>query len=109
MGSAATGQEDRWSDIDLGFGVREAGHVVPVMSDFTALLYEQGAVHHYDLRAGEWTYRVFFVKGGLQVDLAFVEQDEFRALGPAFRLVLGEAKPAAFLPVQNPMDSVGMG
>jgi len=89
--------------------VGEAGDVAAVISDFTRLLYEQGAVHHYDLRAGRWTYRVFFVKGGLQVDLAFVGQDEFRALGPAFQLELGEAKPAAFLPAQKPMDSIGMG
>jgi hypothetical protein len=91
-GSAAAGREDRWSDIDLAFGVSDPALVGAVLSDFSDFMYAQGALHHHDVRAGSWTYRVFFLPGGLQVDLAFVEQSEFRPLGPAFKLVFGDAK-----------------
>ncbi len=72
-GSAAVGREDRWSDIDLAFGVTDPGQVGAVLSDFTRLMYDRHeALHHYDVSARAWIYRVFFLPGTLQVDLAFV-------------------------------------
>src|SRR5262245_35802193 len=74
-GSAAIGRDDRWSDIDLAFGVTDSGEIDAVLSDFTRLMYDRHqALHHYDVRAGAWIYRVFFLPGTLQVDLAFVSQ-----------------------------------
>jgi hypothetical protein len=107
-GSAATGREDRWSDIDLAFGVADPALVGAVLSDFSDFMYAQGALHHHDVRAGAWTYRVFFLPGGLQVDLAFVEQSEFRPLGPAFKLVFGDAKSVQPFPGPNPRDIIGL-
>jgi hypothetical protein len=50
-GSAAAAREDRWSDIDLAFGVSDAAELPNVLSDWTAHLYQQhGAVHHLDVR-----------------------------------------------------------
>ncbi len=92
-GSAADSREDRWSDIDLAFGVRDAGELPNVLSDWTAHMYEQHlALHHLDVNAGAWIYRVFLLPSTLQVDLAFVPAAEFRALAPTFRLMSGEAK-----------------
>lgn len=107
-GSAAAGREDQWSDIDLAFGVADPAVMEAVLSDFSDFMYTQGALHHHDIKAGAWTYRVFFLPGGLQVDLAFVERDEFRALGPAFQLVFGEAKSMQAFPHSNPKDIVGL-
>jgi hypothetical protein len=107
-GSAAAGREDRWSDIDLAFGVSDAALVGAALSDFSEFMYTQGALHHHDVRAGAWIYRVFFLPGGLQVDLAFVEQDEFRPLGPAFKLVFGDAKSVQPFPSPNPRDLIGL-
>lgn len=108
-GSAAAEKEDRWSDIDLAFGVSDAAQVTAVLSDFTAFMYERHhALFHHDVRAGSWIYRVFFVPGTLQVDLAFVAQAEFRPLGPAFKLVRGEAGPASQFPVPAPKDLIGL-
>lgn len=45
--------------------------------------------------------------GGLQVDLAFVEQVEFRPLCPAFKLVSGNANSIQPLPTPNPKDIIG--
>lgn len=91
-GSAAESREDRWSDIDLAFGVSAGAEFAEVLADWTAPMYGQhGAVHHIDVAAGPWIYRVFFLASTLQVDLAFVPESEFRALAPSFRLVSGKA------------------
>ena len=91
-GSAAASREDRWSDIDLAFGVKEAGELPDVLSDWTAHMYDRHlALHHLDVNSGAWIYRVFLFPSTLQVDLAFVPAAEFRALAPTFRLMSGEA------------------
>ena len=92
-GSAAASREDRWSDIDLAFGVKDAGELSNVLSDWTAHMYDiHQALDHLDITAGAWIYRVFLLPNTLQVDLAFVPAADFRALGPTFRLTFGEAK-----------------
>lgn len=91
-GSAADLREDEWSDVDLAFGVAAAGDLPGVLADWTAHMYDQHhALHHLDVIAGAWTYRVFLLADTLQVDLAFVVETEFRALAPSFRLVFGKA------------------
>ena len=108
-GSAAADREDRWSDIDLAFGVADASALQNVLSDWTAHLYEHhGALHHVDVKAGAWIYRVFFLASTLQVDLAFVPASEFRPLAPTFRLIFGAAQEAAHSPIQPPGDLIGM-
>lgn len=108
-GSAAADREDRWSDVDLAFGVAHSGDVPGVLSDFTAYMYDRHrALFHHDIRAGAWIYRVFFLPGTLQVDLAFVSESEFRPLGSAFRLVFGAAKPAASFPAAAPSEVIGL-
>lgn len=67
-GSAASGCEDEWSDIDLAFGVAESADLPQVLADWTAHMYAQdGAIHHTDVRAGAWIYRVFLLASTLQV------------------------------------------
>ncbi len=107
-GSAAEGKEDRWSDIDLAFGVADASAVNQVLADFSNFMYRRGALHQYDLKAGAWLYRVFFLPGALQVDLAFVERNEFRPLGPAFQLIFGESKSLQAFPSPSPIDVIGL-
>jgi hypothetical protein len=107
-GSAARDREDRWSDIDLAFGVADPGLVAAVLLDFSNWMYERGALHHHDVCAGAWIYRVFFLPGALQADLAFVEKKEFRPLGPAFKLVSGEANAARRFPAPEPKDLIGL-
>ena len=109
-GSAAVDREDQWSDIDLAFGVAEGHNLETVLSDFTVAMYDRyRALHHLDVKAGAWIYRVFFLPGTLQVDLAFAPYTEFRPLGPTFRLVSGEAKPIQPFPVPEPKYTIGMG
>jgi len=109
-GSAADGREDRWSDIDLAFGVGDAGALSDVLSDWTAHMYRQHlALDHFDVTSGAWVYRVFLLPGTLQVDLAFVSAAEFRALAPTFRLMFGKANESRHLPSPPPRDIIGLG
>jgi predicted nucleotidyltransferase len=109
-GSLAQDREDEWSDIDLAFGVADGSDVPQVLADWTAHLYEAHSVlHHFDVKAGSWTYRVFLFANTLQVDLAFVGADEFRALAPTFRLVFGSANEPRHQPPPDATDLIGMG
>lgn len=92
IGSAAFGPGDRWSDLDLGFGVADGASVAEVLVDWTAgLEREWGAVHLFDLQAGAATYRVFLFPGVLQVDLSFAPAAQFGSRGPKFKLLFGTA------------------
>jgi hypothetical protein len=109
-GSLAANGEDEWSDIDLAFGVADSAEVPQVLSDFTEHLRRTHSVPHYfDVKSGQWTYRVFLFANTLQVDLAFVGADEFRALAPTFRLVSGRANEPRPIPPPVPSDLIGMG
>jgi hypothetical protein len=109
-GSAAAAREDRWSDIDLAFGVSDAAELPNVLSDWTAHMYDQLlALHHLDVRSGGWIYRVFLLPSTLQVDLAFVSATEFRALAPTFRLIFGEANESRHVPPPPTGQIIGLG
>ncbi|MHB8732421.1 MAG: nucleotidyltransferase domain-containing protein [bacterium] len=92
IGSAAHGPGDRWSDLDLGFGVGESSTPGEVLADWTPRLEQEwGAVHLFDLPSGAAIYRVFLFPGALQVDLSFAPAAAFGARGPKFMLLFGRA------------------
>ena len=103
-GSAARGEEDRWSDVDVFLGV--SGDLDQVMEDWTEDL---AAVHHWDLRAGEAVYRVFLLENGLQVDIAFTPESSFAARGPSFHVLFGEASEAPTPAPPTFADVAGLG
>jgi hypothetical protein len=91
VGGLASGG-DRWSDLDLTFGVADGVPVAEVLADWTAeLVRELDAVHLFDLPSGAAIYRVFLLPGCLQVDLSFAPSSEFGARGPSFALLFGDA------------------
>ena len=109
-GSAASDREDKWSDIDLAFGLADQADQPGVLSDWTRYMYEKhSALHHHDVVAGLWIYRVFLLPGTLQVDLAFVQATEFRPLAPTFRLVYGTANESRSFPPATPGSIIGLG
>src|SRR5262245_17875334 len=68
-GSAAVGGEDRWSDIDLAFVIGNPDESQNTLKDWTERMYERHrALHHVDVVAGTWVYRVFLLASTLQVD-----------------------------------------
>jgi predicted nucleotidyltransferase len=89
-GSAARDAEDRWSDLDLAFGIGDAAQLPAALSDWTDRMYrDHQALHHVDVVVGASIYRVFLLANTLQVDLAFSPAEEFGARAPTFRLLFG--------------------
>jgi hypothetical protein len=82
---------DRWSDLDLTFGVADDIAVAEVLEDWTRRVVDDlDAVVLFDLPSGETIYRVFLLPGCLQIDLSFTPASRFGAAGPRFRLLFGE-------------------
>jgi predicted nucleotidyltransferase len=92
-GSAARDAEDRWSDVDLFFGVADSIAVEETLGDWSAFMYrELGAIHHLDLHAGPAIYRAFLLGELLEIDLGFTRAAEFGPLGTGgFSVVFGDA------------------
>ena len=108
-GSAALGAEDRWSDIDLAFGVASGTDRGALIAEWTDRMYRaHGAVHHMDVAAGAALFRVFLLQSTLQVDLAFWPEAEFGAIAPTFRLVSGSARERPPSPAPSADGLIGM-
>lgn len=92
IGSLAAGTGDRWSDLDLGFGLADGVSAADVLDDWTPRLKrEHDAVHLFDLPSLSSLYRVFLLPGNLQVDLSLTPASEFGARGPKFKVLFGSA------------------
>ena len=62
LGSAARGQLDRWSDIDLALCLAPDADLNQVLVDWTTRFYrDHAAVANYDVRNGDILYRVFLL------------------------------------------------
>jgi len=109
IGGSASGG-DRWSDLDLTFGVADGTPVEAVLMDWTqALLADFDAVVLFDLPVLSTIYRVFLLPGNLQVDLSFTPAAKFGARGPRFQLLFGEAVEHPFAPPPSPEHIFGLG
>ena len=90
VGSFAVDGGDRFSDVDLTFGVAHHVQVADVLDDWTrTLIDELDAVQLADLERGPTTYRVFLLPDALQFDLSMTPAAQFRPAGPRFRLLFG--------------------
>ena len=91
VGSLALGGGDRFSDLDLTFGIADRVPVGDVVNDWThTLVDELDAVRLVDLQRGPTTYRVFLLPDELQCDISMTPAARFRPAGPRFRLLFGE-------------------
>ena len=91
MGSLAVDGGDRYSDLDLTFGVADHVPVADVLDDWTRMLTgELDAVRLADLEHGPTTYRVFLLPDALQFDLSMTPAAQFRPAGPRFRPLFGK-------------------
>src|SRR5438270_9318930 len=109
IGASAEGG-DRWSDLDLGFGVAKEAAVEAVLSDWTEALTSQfNAAVLFDLPFLSSIYRVFLLPGALQADLSFTPETDFGALGPRFHLLFGEAVERVRPSPPSPEHLFGLG
>lgn len=98
-GSAARGEQDRWSDVDLYFGVAAGVAPPDVVRQWSDVVYaELGGVHHFDVDSGPATYRAFLRPDLLEIDLGFAPADAFGPRGGGAFHVVDHAKGAHRLP-----------
>ena len=103
VGSLAVDAGDRFSDLDLTFGIDDRTPVAHVLDDWTRTLVEDlDAVHLADLERDPTTYRVFLLPDALQVDLSMTPAARFRPAGPRFRLLFGDTAPGDAITVRPP-------
>lgn len=109
VGSAATGREDAWSDIDLALQVSDSADPMAVARRWAAEFYgHHGAAHHLDVLAGGVLYRVFLLASSLQVDVSFWPEDQFRATEPGFEVLFGVPGPPAEAAAPDVSQAIGM-
>jgi predicted nucleotidyltransferase len=108
-GSAADGREDRWSDIDLFFGVADDVALDKVLSDWSDYLYgELDALHHFDLEVPSAIHRAFLLPSCLEIDLGFTPAGQFGPRAPHFRAVFGEATQRSPAAPPDPGHVIGL-
>jgi hypothetical protein len=91
VGSLAVDGGDRFSDLDLTFGIADHAPVADVLNDWTRTLVDElDALHLADLERGPTIYRVFLLPDALQFDLSMTPAAQFRPAGPRFRLLFGQ-------------------
>lgn len=111
VGGSALPETERWSDIDLAFGLTHGTSIDAVLADWTKVVEDEfGAVMLFDLRSRAWIYRVFLFPGALQVDLSFAPGADFGPRGPRFSLLFGTAAAEADkAPPASPQHLFGLG
>src|SRR4029453_15930077 len=91
VGSLAVGTGDRFSDLDLTFGIADGVPIAQVLEEWTRTLGDElDAVGLADLEVGPTIYRVFLLPDALQFDLSMTPAADFRPAGPRFQLLFGE-------------------
>ena len=109
-GSLSAGAEDRWSDIDVAFGVADGVDLEALLDDWTeALRREFGLLHYWALPFRSSLYRVFLFPSGLEADVAAVPQRDFGARGPRFRALFGATHDQEPTPPPDPRFLIGLG
>jgi hypothetical protein len=109
VGAAALGGGDRWSDLDLTFGLAGGASMEEVLADWTrAVADEFHGLTLFDLPFRSSIYRVFLLPGALQVDLSFTPGREFGPYGPRFALLFGTATEREAVRPPAPGHLLGM-
>jgi hypothetical protein len=109
LGSLALGTGDRWSDLDLSFGLADGTSIDAVLADWTAHMEREfSAVYLFDLSRLTSIYRVFLLPNNLQIDLSFTPASDFGALGPKFALLFGKAVERTLISKPSPQHLFGL-
>lgn len=107
IGSDATGASDRWSDLDLTFGLQEGILPTDVLNEWTSNLERNfDAIPLFDLPSRTTLYRVFLMPGNLQVDLSMTP-GSVADYGPRFKLLFGTRVTREHSPPRPPREAIG--
>jgi hypothetical protein len=108
VGSLSIGGGDRWSDLDLTFGVTDGSSLADVLDDWTHdLISRFDAVHLFDLVADPAIYRVLLLPDYLQVDVSVSPASQFRSTSPRFKLLFGETNEPNYRGLPSRGETLG--
>jgi predicted nucleotidyltransferase len=108
-GSMARGAGDRWSDVDVAFGIADGNRLEAVLDDWMLEIEQEfGMVNHFDVRAGKRVFRVFLLSSGLQVDVSVMPAAVFGGYGPAFRVLFGTAHELEAVAQADASELIGL-
>jgi predicted nucleotidyltransferase len=108
VGSLAIGEGDRWSDLDLTFGVSPENQTLDVLDQLTMpLVSEFSAVPLFDLPHRESIFRVLLLQGCLQVDLSVTPASSFGSNGPKFKILFGDYQENPAIPAPPAAQLLG--
>ncbi|HEV2166607.1 MAG TPA: nucleotidyltransferase domain-containing protein [Thermoplasmata archaeon] len=109
VGSGGLDQLDRWSDLDLTFGLQDGIAPKDVLNSWTPEIERDlGAIPLFDVSRRDSHYRVFLLPGNLQVDLSFTP-GFVAQYGPGFRLLFGGPVERKDLPDRPASEAFGYG
>lgn len=111
LGSAARGEDDRWSDIDLALRLTPGTEPGKVADRWTQQLRrEEAVVDQLDVHAFGALYRVFLLASTLQVDLSFWPHGQLVTGGAPIQLLFGQADDTTAHPHSSldPMEQLRM-
>ncbi len=108
-GSMALGPGDKWSDIDIAFGVADGIALDTLLHDWTQRLDREFSVlDHFDLPSGPSIYRVFLLESGLELDMGVTPEREFGARGQNFRSLFGVSRQVEGVPQPDAGYLIGL-
>lgn len=110
VGSAASGTEDAYSDIDLALRLTPGAPFDEVVADWSEWMRRKhSVVATMDLGNPGALYRVFLLASTLQIDLSFWDHDQFGSNGRGpFAMCFGEEPPLPSGPRFNLEARLGM-
>jgi hypothetical protein len=110
-GSTALGLTDKWSDIDLAFGIADGNRLEDVLADWTHTLDQEfGLIHQFDMHASPRKIsRVLLLPGGLEVDVVVLAADDLGAQDPKFLPLFGATAALEAPPQPDAVYLIGMG
>jgi hypothetical protein len=110
VGSLANGGGDRFSDLDLTFGVDDGVAPAELLDDWGRELERvEGAARLFDVSSGPTVYRVFLLPGCLQLDLSCTPAAAFGAGGPRWELLFGRDVEPRYAPPPDAGELFGLG
>jgi hypothetical protein len=110
IGSLAVEGADRWSDLDLTFGVAGGVRPAALLDEWTAAVRQEwGLVHYWDLPFRTSLYWVFLLPSGLEADVSATPAPDFGARGPRFQLLFGTAQPGEPTAPPDAQNLIGRG
>ena len=108
-GSTAFNSGDKWSDIDIAFGIIDGITPETVLNDWTQVLNrELNIIDHFDLPSGSSIYRVFLLPTGLEIDIAVTPAQDFGPRGPNFHTLFGTTQQLPAPSQPNPSYLIGL-